>query len=102
MESEQMGSQARTWQSSVARCLFFGALALWGFSAIGSPLSGAPSVADAQPARSKEMSTHRYVKPSEAELRKKLTPLQYEVTQHDATEPPFRNPLWNNHEAGLY
>ena len=48
------------------------------------------------------MSMHKYVKPSEPELRKKLTPLQYEVTQNDATEPPFRNPLWNNHEAGLY
>ena len=48
------------------------------------------------------MTKRSYVKPPEAELRQKLTPLQYEVTQHDATEPAFRNPLWNNHEAGLY
>jgi methionine-R-sulfoxide reductase len=43
-----------------------------------------------------------FVKPSDAELRQKLTPEQYAVTQHDATEPPFRNQYWNNHEAGLY
>jgi len=46
----------------------------------------------------------RYVlaKPSDPELRKKLTPAQYEVTQHAATEPPFHNEFWNNHEAGIY
>jgi peptide methionine sulfoxide reductase msrA/msrB len=36
------------------------------------------------------------------ELRKKLTPLQFEVTQNNATEPPFRNEYWDNHEEGLY
>jgi peptide methionine sulfoxide reductase msrA/msrB len=48
------------------------------------------------------MSNKRYEKPSTAELEKRLTPLQYEVTQHAATEPPFRNEFWNNHEPGLY
>ena len=43
-----------------------------------------------------------FVKPSDAVLRQKLTPEQYAVTQHDATEPPFRNTYWNNHEAGIY
>jgi peptide methionine sulfoxide reductase msrA/msrB len=43
-----------------------------------------------------------FTKPSDAELRKKLSPLEYEVTQHEATEPPFQNRYWNNHEAGLY
>jgi peptide methionine sulfoxide reductase msrA/msrB len=44
----------------------------------------------------------QFAKPSDDELRKKLTPLQYDVTQNDATEPPFRNEYWNNHEPGIY
>ena len=43
-----------------------------------------------------------FVKPSDPELKKKLTPLQYEVTQHEATETPFRNTYWDNHEPGIY
>ena len=41
-------------------------------------------------------------KPSDSELKHRLTPLQYEVTQHDATEAPFRNAYWDNHEPGIY
>lgn len=48
------------------------------------------------------MSKSTYTKPSDAELRKTLTPMQYEVTQKHATEPPFRNAFHDNHEAGLY
>jgi peptide methionine sulfoxide reductase msrA/msrB len=48
------------------------------------------------------MSSKPYAKPSAAELEARLSPLEYEVTQHDATEPPFRNRFWNNHDAGLY
>ena len=43
-----------------------------------------------------------YVKPADAELKKKLTPLQYAVTQRADTETPFRNVYWDNHEAGIY
>lgn len=42
------------------------------------------------------------MKPSDSDLKKKLTPLQYEVTQHEATETPFRNTYWDNHEPGIY
>ena len=43
-----------------------------------------------------------FVKPSDAELRKTLTPMQYKVTQHEGTEPPFQNEYHDNHEDGLY
>jgi methionine-R-sulfoxide reductase len=41
-------------------------------------------------------------KPSDAELKRTLSPLQYEVTQRAATETPFRNAYWDNHRAGIY
>jgi peptide methionine sulfoxide reductase msrA/msrB len=44
----------------------------------------------------------RYPRPSTDELRSKLTPTQFDVTQNAATEPPFRNAFWDNHEPGLY
>ncbi len=43
-----------------------------------------------------------YSKPSDSELRKKLTPQQYSCTQEAGTERPFANPYWNNHEDGIY
>ena len=43
-----------------------------------------------------------YAKRPDADLRRILSPLQYEVTQHAATETPFRNEFWNNHRAGIY
>jgi peptide methionine sulfoxide reductase msrA/msrB len=48
------------------------------------------------------MTDRVFPKPSDGELKKRLSPLEYEVTQHEATEPPFSNRYWNNHEAGLY
>jgi methionine-R-sulfoxide reductase len=43
-----------------------------------------------------------YTKPSDVELRKRLSPLQYEVTQHEGTERPFSNEYWNNKTPGIY
>lgn len=43
-----------------------------------------------------------YTKPSDKELRERLTPQQYEVTQHEATERPFQNEYWDHKEPGLY
>lgn len=48
------------------------------------------------------MAQRSYAKPSADELRSRLGSLQYQVTQHDATEPPFRNEFWDNHAVGLY
>jgi peptide methionine sulfoxide reductase msrA/msrB len=43
-----------------------------------------------------------YAKPSEAELRRRLTPFQYHVTQEEGTEPPFENEFWNSKREGIY
>lgn len=43
-----------------------------------------------------------YSRPSDEELRRILTPLQYRVTQQEGTEPPFRNEYWNSKAEGIY
>lgn len=43
-----------------------------------------------------------FVKPSDQELRKRLSPEQYKVTQQEGTEPPFRNEYWDNKRPGIY
>ena len=44
----------------------------------------------------------KYVKPSDEELKKKLTPMQFEVVRHEGTEPPFQNAYWDNKREGIY
>jgi methionine-R-sulfoxide reductase len=43
-----------------------------------------------------------FQKPDDDELRARLTPEQYAVTQHEGTEPPFRNAYWDHKGAGIY
>lgn len=47
-------------------------------------------------------STNSRSKKNIEQLKKKLTALQFEVTQNDGTEPPFRNEYWDNKESGIY
>lgn len=46
--------------------------------------------------------TKIYTKPDDEELQRKLTPMQYDVTRKDATEPSFKNEFWDNHKPGIY
>ena len=43
-----------------------------------------------------------FVKPDDATLKATLTPMQYDVTQHEGTEPPFQNEFWDNKQDGIY
>jgi peptide methionine sulfoxide reductase msrA/msrB len=67
----------------------------------GAPPGTKPTSAEASPTP-QARDSRQYVKPSDAELRRALSPTAYDVTQKAATEPPFRNAFWNHHEEGLY
>ena len=69
--------------------------------AIGAALALATGAAAAGP-DAKGWNPQTFQKPSDAELRRTLTPLQYDVTQHEATERAFDNAYWNNEQAGIY
>jgi methionine-R-sulfoxide reductase len=49
-----------------------------------------------------EVAMTTFTKPLDPELRKRLTRIQYEVTQNEGTEPAFNNEYWNNKLAGIY
>lgn len=57
--------------------------------------STARAQTQAQPAKS-------YKRPSDSDLKKRLTPIQFSVTRRDDTEMPYRNAYHDNHEAGIY
>lgn len=71
---------------------------------VGAVLAFAPhSIAGAQTRAATNAEQRKvYVKPSDSDLKKKLTPLQYAVTQRADTETPFHNEFWDNHEPGVY
>jgi len=67
-----------------------------GDTAAPSPVNNLP------PKDTVAMPQKTYKKPPAEELRRTLSPIQYDVTQNEATEPPFRNEYWDHHEDGLY
>jgi methionine-R-sulfoxide reductase len=54
------------------------------------------------PGGAKVWNPDTFAKPGDADLRRTLTPLQYDVTQKADTERPFQNAYWNNEQAGIY
>jgi methionine-R-sulfoxide reductase len=58
----------------------------------------APAMTNSVPASTNSV----FHKPSTLELQKKLTPIQFNVTQKAATEPAYQNEFWDNHRAGIY
>jgi len=50
----------------------------------------------------KPAANEHWQRPAEEEIKRRLTPLQYTVTQEADTEPPFRNPYWDNRQDGIY
>ncbi len=70
---------------------------VWGKRPLEAPEK--PRDAGKKPMSDKSKS---YQRPTEAELRKELTPMQYKVTQEEGTEPPFRNVYWDNKKDGIY
>jgi peptide methionine sulfoxide reductase msrA/msrB len=65
-------------------------------------LALAPAFAAPAAAAPKEKKTMTYAKPSQEELKKKLTPEQFAVVCNADTEPAFHNAFWNNHADGIY
>jgi peptide methionine sulfoxide reductase msrA/msrB len=57
---------------------------------------------DSQETTQAEPESGKYVKPSDEELHKMLTPMEYKVTQQGGTEPPFKNEYWDNKQEGIY
>jgi len=71
-------------------------------TACGFAVSANHGPAGAAPQTTREDQVTDSRKPSPAELKQKLTPMQYHVTQEAGTEPPFRNEYWNEHREGVY
>src|SRR3954471_20840376 len=64
--------------------------------------TNSPTISATSPQAPTNAAMEKFEKPPEAELKKKLNDVQYNVTQHAATEPAFQNEFWNNHKPGLY
>ena len=93
----------RTLDSGIAGRAVVSLLALGVLAACRSS-AAAQAGPDQQPhgPRTAVLSKKTYTKPADDVLRRKLSPMQYEVTQKDGTEPPFHNEFWDNHGPGLY
>ena len=78
-------------------------LALLGPAPAPAPAAAMPATSMSVPAvQGRSWDPAKFVKPSDAELQKRLNPMQYRVTQHSGTEPAFQNEYDRNSNPGLY
>lgn len=82
--------------------LFIFVLTLLIFPLIAGGAQEADIVISGESVLSPDAENAEYMKPSDKELKNNLTELQFKVTQKDATEAPFNNEYWDNHEDGIY
>lgn len=90
--------RALAWTVVAVAVLALGALAACGAAGTGEAVA-AEERAMSEPTAELDP---RYAKPNDEELRARLTPLQYKVTQHEGTERPFENEYWDNKAEGIY
>src|SRR5262249_49131368 len=71
-------------------------------SSTSAPVKRAAAASSPEMPAAAPVEARKYPKPSDDELRRKLTSIQYDVTQRAETEAAFQNEYWNNHEPGIY
>jgi peptide methionine sulfoxide reductase msrA/msrB len=86
----------------VRKFIFFSLISIILFACAQSQSAPLPAAENGSKGGSMTSQSEQFTRPSDDELKKKLTPMQYEVTQKEGTEPPFRNEYWDNHEPGIY
>lgn len=87
---------------SAKRTFITTAILAGGSALFAAVLLAGPSTPMPAMSATNSMDMKNYQKPPEDQLKKRLTPMQFNVTQHAATEPSFDNEYWNNHRAGIY
>jgi hypothetical protein len=72
--------------------------AIFAVTALSAPAMAQDTVAG----HAREGKWRNFVKPPKEELRHKLSPVQYKITQQNGTEPSFHNEYWDNKREGIY
>ncbi len=69
---------------------------------MGTAVSATPEKSTMVKTNMDKFDQQTFTKPSDEQLKKQLSPLQYDVTQHEGTERPYKNEFWDNKAEGIY
>ncbi len=94
--------QLLPWYAGLAFIFVFAAWAYIGHAQQPNPAASSSPAPSSTPMTNPAQPDGTFIKPSNADLRKKLTAEQYSVTCEAGTEPAFHNAYWNNHRDGIY